>query len=812
MRDTNRASVRFYAKNRALTGVALPLAMLASQAMAQQAGNNADSADAAPDVGVGDIVVTATRKSTVLSRTPASIVAKGQEELDSQGVRSIADVARITPGITFGQGSILVGTGQTAISIRGVSSASGIPTTGVYIDDTPVQTRVGVSPSLSNPYPQVFDLERLEVLRGPQGTLFGSGSVGGAIRFITPQPSYDKMTSYARAELAQTQHGALSYEAGAALGAPLVQDELGFRASLWFRHDGGYIDQLDPNTKALVKKDVNSADSVTARFALGARLNDTLTITPSIYYQNQQINHGSRFELAESNRSSGNLRNSLLQRLEPRKDHFFLPALKAELDLGAVTLLSDTSYFHRTTSSTGDDMALSLALTGFVLGGPIPAGFETYSPHTQSNSKQTALTQEFRLQDNNQNDRFNWIAGVFLQRSYVFDQYAGRDARLLEAINLGQAQIGDPPFATLTDTFFGAELYLGEFSLFQQNTHRDKQYAAYAQADYEILSGLKLTAGLRYTIAKYNYVGFGAGPFVTPDPAGQSNRFKTTSKTLTPKFGISYQADRNNLFYTTASKGVRGPGVSPAVGPQCTDDAEAIGFDPNATQTLKPDSIWSYEVGSKNRLFGGKVTLDASAYRIDWKNVQTLFALPTCTIQTALNLGDAKIDGLDLAVSVRPLDGLTVGASASYVKARYTTAIPGPNNTTIRRVGEPFPGVAPWTVQLNSEYVRALGTGSELYGRADFSYSSHDTTRIDPDNAFGDPTLPRPPASSQLDLRIGARFPLANGQGVDASLFVNNLTNSQPLLSLYHDIPDSTWYRSGTFRPRTIGLTVTLRN
>jgi len=756
----------------------------------------------------GEILVTATRKSTALSRTPASIVAKGSEELDAQGVRSISDIASITPGITFGQSAVLYGTGQTAISIRGVDSQSGIPTTGIYIDDTPIQTRVGVSPSLSNAYPQIFDLERVEVLRGPQGTLFGSGSVGGAVRFIMPKPNYDDFSLYARGELASTRYGDLSYESGLALGAPIVQDKIGFRASVWYRRDGGYLDRLDPYTLRTVKKDVNKSDSVAARLAVGFKVSDSLTLTPSLFFQDQHIDDGSRFELAVSDRSSGNLRLSLNQRAEPRKDYFLLPALKTELDLGAVSLISDTSYFYRKTRTINDDTSLSFVFSGGWTGRPLPAGFEDYAPYTLNHTKQTALTQELRFQNNDQNARFNWIVGLFFQKSKVSDQYAARDERLLDVINLGQEQIGEPPFDSLTDSFFGTELYEGLYSNFVRNEHRDTQYAAYAQADYEVVDRLKLTAGARYTVAKYDFNGFGAGPVLSTD--GQTDMANTTSKTLTPKFGVSFQADRDNLFYASASKGVRGPGVSPPVGANCIADAAAIGFDPFATLNVKPDSIWSYELGSKNRVFGGKLAIDASVFQVDWKNVQTLFALPQCTIQTALNLGSARIRGFDLALSVKPLTGLTLGASASYIDARYTTDIPGPDDTIIRKAGEPFPLVAPWTIQLNGEYAHQFGS-AEAYGRADFSYSSKITKAVDTESPLVDPTLPRPPATSQLDIRFGGRFDLSGDAKADISLFVNNVTNSQPLLALFHETPESTFYRAGTFRPRTFGITFTVR-
>ncbi|BAV64267.1 TonB-dependent receptor [Sphingobium cloacae] len=771
-------------------------------AYAQHAAQGAQAAD----TGIGEIVVTANRREESLSRVPASIVAKGQLELDKQGVRSIADIAQITPGVTFGQSAVLYGTGQTSIAIRGVDSASGIPTTGVYIDDTPVQTRIGVSPSLSNPYPQVFDLERLEVLRGPQGTLFGSGSVGGAIRFILPKPEYNDVSVYGRTEIATTQHGATSYEAGLAGGAPLVEDKVGFRASVWYRHDGGYIDRLDRYTHKPLDSDINNSDTFSARLALGAKLGENLTITPSFFYQKQKIADGSRFELATSNRHTGDLKLSLNKIPEPLHDRFYLPALKMELDLGAATLVSDTSYFYRKTRSQSDDASLSTALnTGF--SGEFLPGFEDYVPGTASRTKQTAFTQELRLQDNNSTDRLNWIVGAFFQKSYVRDQYAGSDPRVLELINYGEAQRGEPLTETLSD-LYEVELYQDEYFVFQRNEHRDKQFAVYAQADYEIVPRVKLTAGARYTIANYKFTGFTAGPLYATN--GRVDTGDVTVRNLTPKLGLSFQADRDTMLYASASKGIRGPGISPPVGARCEPEAQAIGFDPYATLRLKPDSIWSYEVGAKSRLFGGKVVIDASAYRIDWKNVQTMFNLPLCTVYAALNLGDAKIDGFDLSVTVQPIRQLTLGGSVAYTHARYTTAIPGLDGTTVRKAGEPFPRVAPWTIQLNGEFTQPVGD-SEAYARADFSYSSRITKPLDLDSILVDPELPRPPATSQLDLRFGARIDAGGNSNVDLSFFINNVTNSLPLVSLYHELPGSTWYRSGTFRPRTFGVTLSVR-
>ena len=166
---------------------------------------------------VEEIVVTATRQEQNLSKVPLSVAAYTQEKLDKQSIRNFQDVARVTPGVTFSRGARGNASGSS-LSIRGISSGSGTATVGVYIDDTPIQQRPGNPYSASNAYPKIFDLARVEILRGPQGTLFGVGSEGGTIRFITPDPSLDSYKVYARTEMAFTQSGDPSFEGGVAVG------------------------------------------------------------------------------------------------------------------------------------------------------------------------------------------------------------------------------------------------------------------------------------------------------------------------------------------------------------------------------------------------------------------------------------------------------------------------------------------------------------------------------------------------------------------------------------------------------------------
>src|ERR1700676_189488 len=188
--------------------------------------------------GLEEIVVTATRREESINRVPISVTAFSQDMIDQKGIKDFQDIVRFTPGVTIDT------TGTNAISIRGISSSGGAGTTGIYIDDTPIQMRaLGFNPD--DTLPKTFDLDRVEVLRGPQGTLFGAGSEGGTVRYITAQPSLIAFSAYAHSALAFTVHGDPSCEFGAATAGPIIQDQLGFRISAWGRRDGGYIDRVD---------------------------------------------------------------------------------------------------------------------------------------------------------------------------------------------------------------------------------------------------------------------------------------------------------------------------------------------------------------------------------------------------------------------------------------------------------------------------------------------------------------------------------------------------------------------------------------
>ncbi len=223
-----------------------------------------------PRAALEEIVVTATRREENINRVPISVTAFSQEMIDQKGIKDFQDIVRFTPGVSIDT------SGTNAISIRGISSSGGAGTTGIYIDDTPIQMRaLGFNPD--DTLPKTFDLDRVEILRGPQGTLFGAGSEGGTVRYIMTQPSVTQESTYAKSEVSFTRGGEPSYEIGIAHGGPLIDDVLGFRASVWYRYDGGWIDRVDPTTLAVVDKDANRANTVAARLAFLIQPNDALS-------------------------------------------------------------------------------------------------------------------------------------------------------------------------------------------------------------------------------------------------------------------------------------------------------------------------------------------------------------------------------------------------------------------------------------------------------------------------------------------------------------------------------------------------------
>jgi outer membrane receptor protein involved in Fe transport len=794
----------------------------------------AASAAAGSDAGssgtLEEVVVTATRREERLQDVPISVTAFSQEKLDSQGLKNIDDLSRLSPGLTFQRN----GTGSSAdyndegsdINIRGIDSTAGTSTTGVYVDDTPIQTR-HLNFGAVNPFPQLFDLDRVEVLRGPQGTQFGAGAEGGVVRFIAPAPNLHQSAGYVRGDVAQTKNGDVSYEGGVAVGAPIIEERLAFRVSASYRRDGGWVDRVgytlvpnpaNPTTPTPVyngitaQKNSNEWETVTARAALTWKPNDDVEVTPSVYYQHVTVADTAAYWIALSDPASSRYRNGNARK-NSSDDPFTVTALKITWDLGFADFYSNTSFLARDMTSNSDyTQYLRATWTSF---GQLPNTFPQ-SPadggYALFHDSQRNVYQEFRLTSKDLSSRFIWSGGLFY-------------SHLKENV---PEQIIDPTIDAEVIAFTGGTASLcyaaqpcpgGVIANTPLYEVVDKQAAAFGELTFKVTDELKITGGLRYS--KIDYAGSvnSFGPFIGATIVAQASG---TEKPVTPKVLVSWQPSRDNLVYASASKGFRPGGPNAVVGSICSPSLNPIGLTQVPGQ-FQSDSLWSYELGTKNTFLDHTLQIDASVYYIDWSNIQQNIYLASCGEQFTANLGHAKSQGGEIELIYKPVQALTLDATAAYVDGKLTkTSCAGTLAVSNDKCGPAqFAPLgtkgdallsAPWSLTAAAEYHFAPWGSATPYARVDFQYTTAQTALVsfqNPNNGVSDPTIPGLPVTRNLSVRAGARF-----SGVDLSVYGNNLTNDRPLMyaarDIYSDSIDKLYFGRGV-RPLTVGVTATYR-
>jgi iron complex outermembrane receptor protein len=757
--------------------------------------------------GLDEIVVTATRRVERLQDVAVSATAFTQEKLDMQGLRSIDDLTRLTPGVTF-QRDATTAAGNfndedSDINIRGVDSTAGTSTVGIYIDDTPIQGR-HISFTSFNAFPALFDLERVEVLRGPQGTLFGAGSEGGTVRFIQPSPDLHSDSIYVRSELATTHNGAATYDLGAAFGGPIIDDVLGFRLSASFREDGGWVNHVNYSTRTVTDSNSNYQDTVVVRGALKWALTDKLSITPSVYYQELRLGDTSAYWPSLSNPGASSFENGNAQR-NPSTDPFYLAAVKVEWDAGFAHLTSNTSYFSRNQRSISDYTQFDRALFGLTL--PPPAG-DLGTSHDADN--QNNFYQEFRLQSMDPDATLIWTTGLF---------YAHLDENTTE-------RVFDPNLNSEYDAAYGTPFCTpqapcpnGEILTQPVSQIIDRQFALFGDATFKVADSWKFTAGVRASHIEYSGELVYYGPFLsatagplTPLAATGSN----SENPITPKAVIAYQPDPGNLFYASAAKGYRPGGINGPLSSVCGQNLAQIGLTAGP-EIYAADSLWSYELGAKNSLLGGRMQINASAFVIDWNNIQQAVYLPGCGQNFVENLGKVRSVGGEVEMQMRPVEALLLDLSAAHVDAKYSgtvcagrSACTGlnPPSQPIVTQGDRLPG-APWTFLASAEYGFPAIGNRKPYLRIDYQYTTAQTALQpiqDPNNGVADPTYTGLPETKNLSLRAGLRF-----GGMDLSFFAQNLTDSHPVMSHTEDTTTSGLFYDHTIRPRTLGITAIYR-
>ena len=707
-----------------------------------------------------EVTVTATRREEAVNRVPIDMMVWTQDAMEGSGVKGMADLASLTPTMQFQPTPGTTGA-TTYLVMRGVTGRYA-STAGLYLDDTPIPPVWGDTVLYSFPF--TFDLERVEVLRGPQLQLFGDGNEGGAVRFIFNQPSLSTFTALATAELATTKLAASSYDAGVAFGGPVIPDALGFRISAWTRSDGGYVDRVDPFTQAPVERNANHSMSTSLRGALTLAPSESVQITPSLTYTSYNRHDQPYFFLDLSDVGAQKLKNGSLLR-QPADETFYLGALKVTSTLGAANFSAVSSYFDRTTYFLADDTG------AYNWDSPLGPGYPVNHADAvadQWHFQQRMFMQELRLTSLDPGEALTWDAAAFYSTEHLrwADQLTGPN--------------GLPGLAP------------APADLVQVTTGTQTRFAAFGQVSLRLTQQLTASVGVHGEHTRYDATNELA-PILSAAGADSG---------LMPRLRLAYQADEHELFYLTAGKGYgSGGAVSSAF--ICGQASPAV---------FGMDTLWSYEVGAKSTMFDGRMQLDTALFHIVWNNVGYHLGTAADPMLCALNgsPGAAASNGFDLAVHMLPSAHVRMNMAIGYTDARYTRTITHDGIVIVRQgqavnPGFDFVSVSPWNLTASVDYLVELGHDATANFRAEDAFRSRNPgpfVQQDPQSPYYAPGYTPDPATNLLNLRASVHW-----QRYDAALFVNNALNALPTIQRLAPAGPT----AATFRPRTVGLAVSSR-
>jgi outer membrane receptor protein involved in Fe transport len=802
-------------------GSTLGFALLSFSASAAVA---ADPAADSPTEGLEEITVTATRHAEPAEHVPVSINVFNDRMLREANLKSVSDLATVSPGFQYAEPQANPSTILT-LAIRGMNTSTGEAVVGVYYDDTPMQTRLSSPTNFTSLLPVVFDLNRVEILNGPQGTLFGAGAEAGAVRFIPNGPNMREFSGYTHAEVGRNERGGMSYELQGAFGGPVLQDEAGFRIAAYDRRDGGWVDLVNPIPKDInpgaaapvVDANANTRDNKAVRASLALLAGENLIVTPAFYYQDTVRGDSGRFYKIFSGAAGGAYPVSEFAsgRLAPEQasDIAVLPTLKIEEHLPFADLTAVGSYLERTAHVSLDQGAAN-AYQAFLYNPPTPdcapqtvvytpgVGYSTpcnsgttfgsalgavypTSPDDLNNTKYAQqiyqTTAEVRLASNHPDAFVTWVAGMFY--SHVHQT----DSQLMHSL------IVDPT---------GAEIFRAA------QTVLDNQLAVFANVDLHVTHKLTVTLGERVSRVKSDlHTVNGHGIYNVGEPTFYSTPSQKETPT-TPRVSVAYQADNANLFYATFAKGFRLGGGNSSIPATCGD----------FPQTYKSDTLNSFEVGEKSTLFNGKLQLDYSLFHAKWSNIQQLnFINPAiCPFAYTFNAGEAVFKGFDLTLRGVFTRELTAGVNVGYVDASYTQTLFASSGAQLTQAGDTVgitPQVnAPWNANGWLDYGIALANGDKLTLRGEYKWKSHNNgpyvTNL-PQGANSANYYPNVQADPSYSI-TNARITYTRGP-MDLGFFVENVFNNHPLLQMNQESNAVDFYTYSTLAPRTFGLSANYR-
>jgi iron complex outermembrane receptor protein len=738
---------------------------------------------AVPSEEIPEVVVTAQKREQLAQDIPISMSVIRGEDIDRLADRDFHDMLLSIPGVSYsGEES-----GLSRYSIRGISTTASNPTVGIYLNDVSLVT---LSTNWTGAVePMMVDLQRVEVLKGPQGTLYGGSAMGGAIKYVTRTPVLDRFAVTASAEIASVDHGGISYGGESFINLPLIDNRLALRLGGAYRFDAGYVDNI-PQGKVQVwtrsatlppsafepvtyssqsefaRQNYNDRSTTVGRVSAEYSLDDSLTVLPIATIQRTNQANPDEFFTNLPKFENTNRFN------QPTRDDLSIYSLEVTQRFTGVSLTALSGYVERT---IGLDRDFSL-----YIGSLFPALLAQNSYNTSITTTRT-WSQEVRLASAESQSAWKWTIGAYYSRQRdEFDQ-------LIDSVGAGTF------FGSGTDTTFSGDLRTDTI-----------QEALFGDLTYTISPRWDMNIGLRWFDIRQTINGVSNG--VLNGGQSEVDDKRSIDVGVTPRYALTYRPIDGHLLYASASRAFRagGPNQFDITSSLCEPSLRQLGLN-RVPETYHPDSLWTYELGNKNELSDRRTVVNAAIYYTDWKKIQQQVTLTSCGFPFIGNVGAATVKGAELSVESAIGDRFTLGGAVSYTATRITeTGVGLP-----AQIGQELLDTPKWMGNGYGEY-HFFKTGTWVGSfRGEYQYHGANSRQFQSTALVTYPngTMGLIPDATQIQAAyhvVNTYISFVRGP-TQYRLFVDNLTDAAPYLDFRRPPGFSA---ADTLRPRTIGVGV----
>ena len=777
-----------------MSALAAALAFAAPVSAQSAEAQPASDVAAAESDGIDEIVVTAARREQALQDVPISVAVLSGEELSTRNADDLGSYIATVPGIGFADfgstGNRDFG-GAQVITIRGITQGSGGPAYGFYLDESPIL--------FSDP--RLYDISRVEVLRGPQGTLYGRGTSGGAIKIVTNQPDPNNWSGKIAGTVMSVHKGEAGFRAHGVINIPIATDVAALRVVAYRHEEPGYVDlvelpvnspsaipgvtlgqalgpQYAANSARNVAKDVNDVDITGVRITGLFEPADWLRIKPMFSYERIKVASQESFDPfvgdLQKSRAASDLSMDATNKLY---------SLDVQVGLGFANFTSITTF--------GDyKQSINEEAGGFIRGTLYPALFGPAAPLVGGlvpapSTLDILLSVETFVQEariaSTGSGRWQWLAGVYYEKTRRSD--LDRPSLVGTTPGLGGVLAG-----------FGIGGFTDQWAVTFNDIARTKELSFFGETSFDITDRLTATLGARHfdvdSLARGTRSGLAFGvPNATTTPTGAAFNNKGTRG----KAAISYKLSDSTNIYGSWAQGFRRGGANPILPVNCQAEFANQSGGAQPPDQFEADTITNYEVGAKGSFAKGRVNVNLSAYYIDWSDFQLGVTLQ-CGSSFTINAGQAESKGFEMEMSVKPAQNLDLSLALGYTDAKFTDittnlAIIGSDLAP----GQRLPNVPRMTLSTTAQYTKPLGGGRYAFVRGEYFYN---------DERLGAPGGLQGTFDSYNLVNLRAGFG-ANNWSIVA--FVENLADERPVLGAGDFGTGRANPEAFTLRPRTIG-------